>query len=122
MGDIHRPKDNTLTTSIASRSTRIAAVLATVTLTLAACGGDSDGDGNDSSKDNAVTFFLDFAASVDTQLDKECVEQAVDTLSDADAKTLGDLDVATLSESDPEFNEAIDVVGDRVFDECITEE
>ena len=96
-----------------SSPTRIAAVLTTTILSLAACGG------GESSKDGAVSFFIDFAKAENVELDKSCVEQAVDTLSDADATTLANLDIKTFAESEPDFNAAIDAVGDRVFDECI---
>ncbi|MGK0276385.1 MAG: hypothetical protein ACI9N0_002777 [Ilumatobacter sp.] len=111
--DNRQTKESIMPNATTSRSTRIAAVLAAATLSLAACGG------GESSKDDAVSFFIDFAKAENVELDKSCVEQAVDTLSDADAQTLADLDIKTFAESEPEFNEAIDAVGDRVFDDCI---
>jgi hypothetical protein len=109
--DNRQTKESIMPNATTSRSTRIAAVLAAATLSLAACGG------GESSKDDAVSFFIDFAKAENVELDKSCVEQAVDTLSDA--QTLADLDIKTFAESEPEFNEAIDAVGDRVFDDCI---
>jgi hypothetical protein len=92
------------------------AALAASSLVLAACG---DGGGDDA-KPDAVEFFIALGASGGLKVDQSCVETAVDTLSDADAQILADQDPA-----DPDveaFNEAIDVVGDRVFDECVVGE
>ena len=112
----HQTKEFDMTTSsTTSFAIRIAAGLTAAAFTLAACGGGG------SSKDDAVSFFVDFAKTEGVELDKDCVVQAVDTLSDADAQTLADLDVKTFATTDPEFNAAIDEVGDRVFDDCIAE-
>jgi hypothetical protein len=100
--------------------TRIAiAVLGASSLVLAACGGSDDGGSSDA-KSGAVEFFNAFADGEGAELDKSCVETAVATLSDTDAQTLADQDPA--SPDGEAFNEAIDVVGDRIFDECVTGE
>lgn len=90
------------------------AALAASSLVLAACGGsDSGGD----AKSDAVEFFIAFGATESVELDKSCVETAIGTLSDADAQILADQDAENVDGE--AFNEAIDVVGDRIFDECL---
>ena len=93
------------------------ALLAASSLVLVAC-GSSDGGDSSSAADGAVDFFIEFGESEGVSLDRACVEDAVSALSDDDAEKLADLDPNGEFEDDT-FNDAIDAVGDRVFDECI---
>ncbi|MDW3215245.1 MAG: hypothetical protein R8G01_14685 [Ilumatobacteraceae bacterium] len=94
---------------------------ATVALAAAGCGGseaDSSSDAN-----SATQFFLDFADVAGVELDRSCVEDAVETLSPEDTKILADAPAASMEliASAP-FNDAIEAVGERIFDDCVTPE
>jgi hypothetical protein len=57
------------------------------------------------------------------ELDRSCVEAAVQTLSAEDAKTLADAPAASIELiSSAPFNDTIDAVGERIFDDCVTRE
>lgn len=87
---------------------------------VACSGSDSDPA---SEADAATQFFLDFADVAGVELDQSCVEDAVETLSPTDTKTLSDAPAASVAliEGAP-FNDAIDAVGEQIFDDCVTRE
>ena len=93
------------------------ALLAASSLVLVACGG-SDGDDSGGNTDGAVDFFVEFGDAQGVSVDRACVEEAVSTLSADDADKLADVDPNGEFDDDT-FNDAIDAVGDRVFDECL---
>jgi hypothetical protein len=94
---------------------------AMVALVAAGCSGSEADSSSDA--DSATQFFLDFADVAGVELDQSCVEDAVETLSPEDAKTLADAPAASMEliASAP-FNDAIDAVGTRIFDDCVTRE
>lgn len=88
---------------------------------LAAAGCSSSEADSSSDAASATQFFLDFADAVGVELDQSCVKNAVETLSPEDTKTLAEAPDASMEliASAP-FNDAINAVGARIFDDCFT--
>jgi hypothetical protein len=98
-------------------ATRILFGSSAIALAAVACSGSDPS----SDAESATQFFLDFADVAGAELDESCVEDAVETLSPEDAKTLTDAPAASweLVARAP-FNDEIDAVGERIFDDCVT--
>lgn len=84
---------------------------------------DSDDDSS-GDVEGAVQFFLEFADQAGVELDRACLDRAVETLDTDDLTTLADTPVDRILElvGEQSFSEVIDAVGERVFDECVTRE
>ncbi len=102
-------------------ATRVFLGCGAVALAAVACAGS----GSDLSGDvgAATQFFLDYADVTGVELDRSCVDDAIEMLSPEDAKSLSNAPDASIEfiESAP-FNETIDAVGERIFDDCVTRE
>ena len=103
------------------RATRTLVGATAIAFTAVACSGSDPGSSSDA--DSATQFFVDFADVSGVELDRSCVEDAVQTLSPEDTKTLAGAPAASfeLISSAP-FNDTIDAVGERIFDDCVTRE
>jgi len=114
-----RPPEPIMETRMNRNAPRILFASSAIALAAVACGGS----GSSSDADSATQFFLDFADVAGVELDQSCVENAVETLSSDDKKILSDAPAASLElVAGAPFNDEIDAVGERIFDDCVTRE
>jgi len=96
--------------------TTITACLAAATLVLTAC-GSSDGGSDEASEDQGkvADLLMTGAGDAGFELDRDCVNETVGELSDADAKALADAGL----EGDADISAEGEAIGERIFSECV---
>jgi hypothetical protein len=90
---------------------KLFSTLAVTWVAVSACGGGGGDAGDGGQQREVADMFIEFASEQGIELDRDCVEEAAESLSDDDAERI----VEAGTDGAPELSPEAEAVGDAMF-------